>query len=75
MKRTLGIAATAVVLIASQAKAQVTDAEIRQILVDRVDAQHKSVGIVVGSLRRENHARRAGFDVPAPRMEAAGDKP
>ncbi|HEY1203058.1 MAG: serine hydrolase [Bryobacteraceae bacterium] len=48
MRRELGIGAAAVVLMASQAKAQATDAEIRQILVDRVDVQHKSVGIVVG---------------------------
>jgi CubicO group peptidase (beta-lactamase class C family) len=42
------ISLAAVVLIASQAKGQAPDAEIRQILVDRVDVQHKSVGIVVG---------------------------
>jgi len=42
------ISLVAAVLIAGQAMAQATDAEIRQILVDRVDVQHKSVGIVVG---------------------------
>lgn len=48
MSHTLGIAAAAVVLMATQALAQATDAEVRQILVDRVEVQHKSLGIVVG---------------------------
>jgi CubicO group peptidase (beta-lactamase class C family) len=48
MKHELHIAAAAAVLMASQAMAQATDAEIRQILMDRVDVQRKSVGIVVG---------------------------
>jgi len=37
-----------VALLAIEAIAQAPDAEIRQILADRVDVQHKSVGIVVG---------------------------
>jgi CubicO group peptidase (beta-lactamase class C family) len=43
----LNILAAAAVLLATQARAQ-TDAEIRQLLVDRIDVQHKSVGTVAG---------------------------
>jgi serine-type D-Ala-D-Ala carboxypeptidase/endopeptidase len=48
MKHELGIAVAAAVFIATHAQAQATDAEIRQILVNRVDVEHKSIGIAVG---------------------------
>jgi serine-type D-Ala-D-Ala carboxypeptidase/endopeptidase len=42
------ISVAAMTLLAVELNAQAPDAEIRQILVDRVDAQHKSLGIVAG---------------------------
>ncbi len=38
---------------ASQESSMPSDSEIRQILVDRIDAQHQSVGIVVGVIGPE----------------------
>jgi D-alanyl-D-alanine-carboxypeptidase/D-alanyl-D-alanine-endopeptidase len=62
-KGTLLIALPSVALFASLASAQTTspkaptslatDAEIRKILVDRIDVQHKSVGTVVGIISPE----------------------
>ena len=52
--RKLNIIAAAAAVLAAQAGAQTapsplpSDAEIRQLLVDRIDVQHKSVGTVVG---------------------------
>ena len=55
MKRLLSVLALATVILLPCAVAQPThiarippDSEIRQILVDRIDKQHQSVGIVVG---------------------------
>ena len=55
MKRLLSVFALAIIILLPCAVAQSThiarippDSEIRQILVDRIDKQHQSVGIVVG---------------------------
>jgi D-alanyl-D-alanine-carboxypeptidase/D-alanyl-D-alanine-endopeptidase len=49
---TLALASSAMAQSAAQ-PAMPTDSEIRQILVDRIDVQHQSVGIVVGVIGPE----------------------